>query len=364
MSGDSLGVDTMSGFLNRLARTVVVASSLCSCGRVNRSVEPSAIADLNFARSVGATVAFMSEDVIAIGRNPGEMGALSGTLTAVQWREGTLAVLKTRPIPRYHGYFGELFPVGHGSLISTLEEPPALLSADLAAVAEIQTKTVIPPVGGGMVAGDAHGFKNWNVYRLVPTRLLLRSGVGELLSLSDDLLVFRANDEIITEKVSGQRLGSFAVPARSACYAKAILLRPDRLYVNGCGQGRVVDFSGKTTVEIPEPDGWGFRYGLNEHGRRMLFDNYTRRIPFSQRMSESVESVLTLGMGPIVSSKGEIIRVVDTETGKICFDLDTPDHQFGRAGEYHADISPSGNFVAVVSNDKLSIYRVPSPCNR
>ena len=29
------------------------------------------------------------------------------------------------------------------------------------------------------------------------------------------LMVYRANDEIITERTTGQRLGSFAVPARS-----------------------------------------------------------------------------------------------------------------------------------------------------
>ena len=184
--------------------------------------------------------------------------------------------------------------------------------------------------GGGNVAGDSHGFEYWNIYRIAPTSVLLRQGTGELLSLSKDLPAVRVNNEIQIERMTAQPLGSFAVPPRSTCYAKALLLGPNRLYLNGCGPGRVVDFRGKTTVEIPEPDGWGFRYGLTEDGHRMLFDKYTRRISVLQRMAESVESLTTFGMGPIVTSKGEIIRVVDADAGKICLDLDSPDRKLGR----------------------------------
>jgi hypothetical protein len=192
----------------------------------------------------------------------------------------------------------------------------------------------------------------------------LRQGTSQLLTLSDDLLVFRTDDEINVERMTGLRLGSFAVPPRSICSARALLLAPNRLYLSGCGPGRVVDFTGKPRADIPEPDGWGFRYGLTQDGHRILFDNYTRRISPLQRMAESVESVLTLGMAPTVTSKGEIIRVVDTDTGKICFDLDTPERLLGPAGEFHADISPSGDVVAVASADKLSIYPLPTACDK
>ena len=74
----------------------------------------------------------------------------------------------------------------------------------------------------------------------------------------------------------------------------------------------------------------------------MLFDNYTRTVPLSQRIAESIESVISLGMGPIITSNGETIRVVDTTTGKICFNLENRGQMFGNDGEYHADISPSG----------------------
>lgn len=94
----------------------------------------------------------------------------------------------------------------------------------------------------------------------------------------------------------------------------------------------------------------------------MLFDHYTRRISMIQRMAESVERKITFNNAPIVTGKGEIIRVVDTYTGKSCFDLDSPDHTLGQEGHYHADVSPSGNFVAVAAGDALSIYSLPDVC--
>lgn len=81
-----------------------------------------------------------------------------------------------------------------------------------------------------------------------------------------------------------------------------------------------------------------------------------------QRISEFFESVATLGMGPNVQSTGEEIRVMDTRTGSICFDLDSPDHQFGEAGEHHADLSPSGRYVAVVDGNELRVYALPQAC--
>jgi hypothetical protein len=357
----------MSGSLKRVTLLAVQAAALCCCAGSNRKVEPTAIADLSLAglpgKAVGATVAFVSEDIIAIGRHPGETGELSGTLSVVGWRDGKLGFLNTTSISKYRTFLGGLFPIGNGRFISSLQQPPELLSADLSVITDIQTKFVIPPVRGGNVVGDSHGLRYWNVYQLAPATVLLRQGTGQLLALSDDLLVVRVNNEIKIESMKGQPLGSFAVPPISECYARALLLGPNRLYLNGCGPGRVVDFRGKTIVAIPEPDGWGFRYGSTEDGRRMLFDKYTRRISAVQRMAESVESAITFGMAPIVTSRGEVIRVVDAETGKICLELDSPDRMFGRDGEFHADISPSGHFTAVVSVDKLSIYPVPASCD-
>jgi hypothetical protein len=342
----------------------VLAGPLCCCSRAKQAVAPIPIADLSFdglpGDALSATIGFVSEDLIAIGRRD---SVFFGTVTAVQWSGGKLGVLKTRQIPDYRDFNAGLFPADGGRFISSLTQPPELLSPDLSAITDILTKFIVAPVGGGNVAGDAHGWEHWNIYALTPARTLLKQGTGELLSLSDDLVVVRANDEIKIEKMTGQPLGSFAVPPLSTCYAKALLLGPNRLYLHGCGPGRVVDFSGKTVVAMPEPDGWGSRYGLTRDGHRMLFDHYTRRISTLQRIAESWERIITFNNGPIVTSKGEIVRVVDTYTGKICIDLDSPDRLFGRAGGYHADISPSGHVIAVASAEKLSIYPMPQVCS-
>jgi hypothetical protein len=52
----------------------------------------------------------------------------------------------------------------------------------------------------------------------------------------------------------------------------------------------------------------------------------------------------------------------DTKTGGVCFDLDSPDRQFGMAGQHHADLSPSGRFVAVVDGNELHVYVLPASC--
>jgi hypothetical protein len=352
-----------------LAFAVALAVSLSCCGRADKAVvAPVPIANKTFDSAedipVTATVAFVSDDLIAIGRHSALPGDLSGTLTTVEWRAGRLRVLNSRPVEKYRSFSSGLFRAGHGQLISSVERPPLLLAGDLSDVAELPIRFVIPPVAGGAVAGDQHGFNGWDVYRLDKAAARVRQGFGELLALSDDLVVFRSNDAMSVESMKGQRLGSFAVPPRSKCPEKAFLLGSEHLYVSGCGPGLIADFSGKRIRQIPEPDGWGFRFGSTQDGHRLLFDNFTRRISGLQRMGEAVEEVLTLGLGPIVQSKGEEIRVVDTNTGKTCFDLDNAEQQLGRAGEIHADISPSGQFVAVSSGEKLSIYPLPEVCGR
>jgi hypothetical protein len=52
----------------------------------------------------------------------------------------------------------------------------------------------------------------------------------------------------------------------------------------------------------------------------------------------------------------------NTTTGKICFNLENRGQMFGNAGEYHADISPSGRLVALVTTSKLSVYKIPEVC--
>src|SRR5580704_11446923 len=104
----------MSRTFKRASLVAVLATLFCSCSRVKQVVQPISIADLSLegppSYTVGTTVAFVSEDRIAIARP--ERGFF-GTLTAVQWTGGRLDVLKTRRVADYRG-LGGLFPVGGG----------------------------------------------------------------------------------------------------------------------------------------------------------------------------------------------------------------------------------------------------------
>jgi hypothetical protein len=316
---------------------------------------------------VTSTLAFVSENLIAIARYPGSNGTLSATIITVEMRDGSLRPLQKNSVSLDRAAVaGELYAAAHGGILSKLTITPQLLSGELKETAGVPLKiTMMPPVHQAGVVADLQGFtlRNWSLYRLGPPLSLVRSGTGEVLSVSDEFVVFRGDHEMRVERIDGTGEGSFQVPARSTCYERATILGRNRLLATDCkNEDRVVDFNGKELIRLPPRDGWGFRFGQSLDGNRVLFDNYTRRIPLLQSAHELLEALASLGMGPNIESKGEEIRVVDTITGSICFDLDSPSRLFGRAGEYHADISPSGLYVAVLKDDALSVYRLPNSC--
>ena len=352
----------MLAAIRRIAGLAVLS---CHLGPASQVVAPPAAASLDldglFVPAAQTTLAFVSDEVIVVGRHPGPNGSFSAVIAAVRWRDGKLQLLTTAAFPLERPVFGRgLFPAAHGSVIAQFRPTALLLSEDLKIRAKLPVKVLIPPVPQGAVVAAYEGFKSWKLYRLVPDLAFVRNGAGEVLSVSDDFVVYRGAQDVRVETVQGDAVGQFQVPPRSVC--EAMIIGPRRLYVDGCGPSRIVDFHGKELLKVPSPDGWGFRFGLSLDGSRMLFDYYTRRITVLQRMYEAFESLISLGMGPIITSIGEIIRVVDTTSGKVCLDVDSPDQGFGMAGEYHADISPSGRFLALVTANRLSVYRIPSEC--
>ena len=217
------------------------------------------------------------------------------------------------------------------------------------------------------MAADWVNINEWKLYRLGPPTSLIRAGRGEILSVSDAFIAVRGDRDLlrVENSASGVIAGSFQIPSRSVCASTVTVLGTDRLMLTGCkGEARVLDFNGKERVILPSGDGWGIRYGVSADGGRVLFDNFTRRISTSQRISEFIESLVSLGMGPNIESKGEEVRVVDTKTGGVCFELDSPERQFGVAGQYHADLSPSGRFVVVVDGNELRVYLLPDSCTK
>jgi hypothetical protein len=347
-------------------RSLTIASLCFAIGIAADASAPTAIAKLDLDSEpalVATTLAFVSEELIAIARYPGSNGTLSGTIITIALRDGKLRLVQGKSVALDRAALvGELHAASHGSILSKLTWTPQLLSSELRKVADIPIKVVIPPVHQADTVAEFRGMRDWKVYQLGPPLSLVRSGTGEVLSVSDDFVVFRGDRDVWIERIEGGAEGSFQVPPRSTCYGKVTILGKNRLLMTGCNHDQVIDFHGKELTQLPRRDGWGFRYGQALDGSRVLFDIYTRRISLLQRAYEFLESLVSLGMGPMIDSNGETIRVVDTTRGGICFELDSPDRLFGRPGEYHADISPSGRYVAVVTPSALSVYRLPSSC--
>jgi hypothetical protein len=74
-----------------MRRWVLLMALACSRGAADRR---------------GATVGFISEDLIAVCCHSGPFGGGAGTVSTAQWKDGELRVLATRPISRYRTFQG------------------------------------------------------------------------------------------------------------------------------------------------------------------------------------------------------------------------------------------------------------------
>ena len=345
--------------LGCLAQSAIGANSGRLIAELDLNTEPPASA---------TTLAFVSETGIAIARYPGVAGPRTGLILNAEFRNGRLRVLQRTSIDLDRDAMaGELFAVSHGKLLSKFSVPPRLYSGDLQEISTVPLKVIHPPEHQANFLAGFESMNSWSLYHINPTFSLARSGRGEVLSVTDDFVLFRSNDKAYIESIDRAPAGSFAVPPPSDCYGKITILGRNRLMMSGCNKANrkgdtVVDFTGKELVRLRQREGWGFRFGQSSDGTRILFDNYTRIISFGEKVSEFFTDLVTLGMGIPTESTGEIIRVVDSRTAGICFELNSPDHLFGNAGEYHADISPSGTYVALITNHRVGIYQLPNSC--
>jgi hypothetical protein len=96
-------------------------------------------------------------------------------------------------------------------------------------------------------------------------------------------------------------------------------------------------------------------------GRRMFFDFNDRDVGKFQHLLDSIVTLVTLGMGGPEDVNREVVQVVDTATRKTCFDWRRtfPSTYYRMRA---AAMSPSGEFVAIKLENKLSIYRPPAVC--
>ena len=96
-------------------------------------------------------------------------------------------------------------------------------------------------------------------------------------------------------------------------------------------------------------------------GRRMFLDFNDKEVPKFQHVLDCIRSIATLGMSADEDVNREVVQVVDTATRKTCFDWRrTFPSTYYRVRA--AAMSPSGEFVAIKLENKLSIYRLPPVC--
>jgi hypothetical protein len=308
------------------------------------------------------SLAFAAEDTIAVTQFPGA-DSVSRSITTFDWRGGKLQARASKSLPMYGGggIFKEVYGVSNGNILEEVGPHSQLWSRDLDKLGEAFSRVLRPPAPQAGLVGEWLGANEWKLYRLGPPLSLVRSGRGEILSVSDDFAAVRVGRDVRIENAArGELVGKFQSEP-GICAERVMILGRNRLMM-ACNNDRVLDFSGKVVSLLPKRDGWGALFGMSTDGSRVLFDDFTRRIPTFQRVSEFFESVISLGTSPNGESKGEQIRVVDTRTGAICFDLDSPDRLFGTAGDLHAALSPSGRYVAVVDGNELSVYALPDSC--
>lgn len=200
---------------------------------------------------------------------------------------------------------------------------------------------------------------DWVAYRMrrPPTRLL--AGTGRVLSVSDEAVAYVNEGTVHVEEMDGKPLGSFAVTPRALPTLR--FLAHDRLWSEGASTVQILDFNGKQIQVLDTPDGWGFRIGQSSDGSRIMYDRYTRHIPIAQKIKEEAIAAATMGVGVgDEEPNGEMILVIDTRSGARCFEYSRTNSLV--AGQFHADIDPSGRLIAIMTPTALNIYTLPEGC--
>lgn len=190
------------------------------------------------------------------------------------------------------------------------------------------------------------------------------NGNGRLLAHSAIAAAYLDQGIVRIQGMDGRLLGSFVAGIPSDKFIPAALfLGSDRLWFQRSGTPEIRDFNGKVLLKLDKPDGWGGRMGKSDDGTRLMYDRYTRHVGLAQTIMEGALVLPTMGMstdGDVPN--GEMVSVIDTESGKRCFEWNGKEKLLPIGG-YHADIDPSGRLVAIMTQGSLAIYRLPDSCS-
>lgn len=323
-------------------------------------------------RPAWATVTFASETRIAVGVCQLIDCAPDCALSVVEWENGKLhRVAQTSSYQR--GAFLHAAPGGQ-ILAMDFGKPYVLYAPDLASSREIP-KTILPwlvsPSGNAIGEWKPGPQKSihqwaegsWNIYQLSDSFPVLHQGKGELRAVGDDIVVFQSGETLNLEKFDGTRISSFKVPRIDSrhYYDRVATLPGGRLYLDSCGSKtlHIVKTDGHTARELRterECD-WGEVTSSSADGSLLLFDFNTYELHGLRRVFEAAGSIMSAGMVGSEVSNREKARVIDVQTGNLCFAWQQAFPNTG-ARIRSAALSPSGRFVATIDSKTLSIYQV------
>ncbi len=309
----------------------------------------------------GPTLSFLSDKTLAVGGCDHERKHCKLLILAVNDRS-------LHPIAETDNYVygGSLFRSPDGGVISDRNagtfRTASLYSSDLQQLQPLSNTTLSPHLisTSGRTFGQQFGRNKWEIYKTSATPERIRDGTGELLSVSDETLAYREQNTIRIDAINGNHLSSFHVKPK--CVTSVQIIGNNRVWLNSCDGETIRDFNGKIATPMRKTEGWGVRLGQSSNGDRVLIDHYTRKVSLARRITEDAVAVGTLGLGVAdEGSNGELVRVIDMNSSSVCFEW----HQSNETAEeglYHADISPSGRSVAIITRTALAIYELPPEC--
>jgi hypothetical protein len=309
-----------------------------------------------------AQIAFLTDRIVAVGMCSGQRCALSTYLLS----EGELRKVDESAafVPYTH-----LFRSADGGVLEDHVWIERTKGAAVLFAPDLLTHQLLPdiwvglnqisPTGETFIMNERSG-NGWAAYKTAATDTPFLKGEGRGLALSNDKVAYLESGSIRLESADGKLLGSF--PIKTGCSPNsARILGEDRFWLSGCGNDQILDFHGKTLIKLPHRDGWG-ETRQSTDGRRLLYHSYTRHVSPIQSAGEIALAVATMGVGvDDQAPNGETVRVIDTTTGKSCFELRGTTGLVG-TGTSHSDLDPTGRRVAVVTRNSLSVYTVPDSC--
>lgn len=235
-----------------------------------------------------------------------------------------------------------------------------LYASDLKARQPLPVGRLIAPAALSNVIGEVVG-NRWKAFLLTPDLRAAAEGVGEMYALSDEVVVVKRNGMLVTESLRRKALGAFPFTASGEIVE---IVGKDRIFLNVPGSERIVDFTGNQIVRVYPPPGWSFHHAWDANGGRMLFDHFARVVPVDQQRNERMTKALTFGLGVAnEEANTELIKVIDLESRKVCFQGGNEGSLYGTVGQSHADLSPSGRLMVVASLVEVALYKLPERCS-